>query len=167
MIKLSPAYPFLKQTRFSYSGWIVYTLLMFACLTNPTLSTAQNSLEQILIQPATNLPGDFTSDIDILFVYDGDLLNQLPFTQFEWVSSRDQYLNQASDLLELTQFHVISTSDPQRHTLSERQRNAHSVLVFASHEDPVAEAIDISFETRILLQIESYGINVIQTENNK
>ena len=126
------------------------------------ISVAQNSLEQIQIQPAPGLPDSFLAEVDILFVYDEALLNQLPFTQFDWVSSKDKYLNRDDNLLELAQFRITADSALQTAPLSDRSQQAVGILVFSSHEDPVAEAIEISLETRILLQIESYGINVLQ-----
>jgi len=135
-------------------------LITFLCSYIP--SAAQNSIARIDIQPAAGLPEEFVSDVDVLFVYDNALLNQLPFTQFDWVSSKEEYLDRADDLLELLQFHIAADSESQMVPLPQRYSQAVAVLVFASHEDPVAEAIDITFETGILLQIESYGINVIQ-----
>ena len=162
MANSHPVYP-----NFSQPHW--YSLKLFASLLLLVLSLAfpnpfygQNSLVQISIQPATGLPADFISDVDVLFVYDNTLLNQLPFTQFDWISSKEEYLDEADNQLELIQFRISAQSELQRLSVSQQQNQAIGILVFASHEDPVAEAIDITSEIKILLQIESYGINVLQ-----
>lgn len=161
MNNIFPIYLKLIQYNGNRLHFSIRLLLFFTWLLYPVLTFAQNSLEQIYIQPATGLPVNFNSEVDILFVYDDSLLNQLPFTQFDWISSKDEYLDREDKLLELVQFNIVADSELQEVPLPHRHNQAVGILVFASHEDPVAEAIDISFETNILLQIESYGINVI------
>jgi len=159
-----PVYPNIRQPY-----WYWHSHKLFACLLLLVISLVypipfygQNALVQISIQPATELRADFISDVDVLFVYDNALLNQLPFTQFDWISSKEEYLDRAGNQLELVQFRISAQTELQQVLLSQQQNQAIGILVFASHEDPVAEAIDITSETKILLQIESYGINVLQ-----
>jgi len=157
-----PVYPNIRQPHWYSLKLFASLFLLVISLAFPNPFYGQNSLVQFSIQPATGLPADFISDVDVLFVYDNTLLNQLPFTQFDWISSKEEYLDGADNQLELVQFKITAQSELQQVSVSQQQNQAIGILVFASHEDPVAEAIDITSETKILLQIESYGINVLQ-----
>lgn len=123
------------------------------------LARADNALRELQLQPATGMPVEFYSEIDILFVYDRGLLNRLPFTQFDWISGRENYLN--VEQMDLRQIQLSGESLLQNVELPERSSEAIGILVFASHADPVAEAVDITDDSRILLQIDTYGINVL------
>ena len=136
-------------------------LVALCCWTMAFSAAAQSTIEQIALEPAAGLSDEFVSVVDILFVYDANLLNQLPFTQFDWVSGKDAYLEREDNLLDMVQLRIAPNSPRTEIELPARFKEAVGILVFASHEDPVAEALDISLETTILLCIESYGINVI------
>jgi hypothetical protein len=143
-------------------GFTIHSLTVLFLLIIPTIVGAQSSLSQINVEPAAGLPNGFVTEVDILFVYDANLLNQLPFTQFDWVSSKELYLDREDNLLDIITLTVKPDSSVVPINLPARSNDAIGILVFASHEDPVAEALDISFESNIVLQIESYGINVLQ-----
>ena len=151
-----------SRSRREQFGLTTHSLLVLFLLISPTIVSAQSSLSQINVEPAAGLPNGFVTEVDILFVYDANLLNQLPFTQFDWVSSKELYLEREDNLLDIITLTVKPDSSVVPINLPARSNDAVGVLVFSSHEDPVAEALDISFESNIVLQIESYGINVLQ-----
>jgi hypothetical protein len=133
---------------------------MAATLIASPSALGETTLEQITLLPDVSLSDGFHSEVDLLFVFDSGLVNALPFTQFEWISGRSDYLAE-SQALEVVTVVVDSETGPVEIHLTGQQRTAAAVLVFASHADPVAEAIDVTRERRIELQIMPYGINVV------
>ena len=86
-------------------------IIVALCFCTMTFSVAaQSTIEQIVLEPAAGLTDEFVSEVDILFVYDANLLNQLPFTQFDWVSGKDAYLEREDNLLDMVQFKIDPSS---------------------------------------------------------
>lgn len=114
----------------------------------------------ITIAPASNLPADFDAEIDIVFVYTQSVLNQLPFEQFGWISTRDEQIARFADNIDVLSVAVNASFSPLSLPLPERHADAVAILVFASHEDPVAEGMDISGESPIALRVERWGVAI-------
>lgn len=125
---------------------------------------------QAIAQPALRIVADnevalaAAVTVDVVFVFNDAVVAQLPFEQFAWMSARNQVQAQFADQLVVVSSELLPGSVVNL-ALPENAHQATSVLVFASHEDPVAEAIDISVEmadaASITLQIEDWGIDVI------
>ncbi|MCH7817774.1 MAG: hypothetical protein IIC60_14520 [Proteobacteria bacterium] len=115
---------------------------------------------QIAITTAANLDTDFEAEVDIVFVYSEAVLNQLPFEQFAWISTREEQIARFGNNIDVLSFTIAAGYDQSEVALPERQGEAIAVMVFASHADPVAEGIDITGESEIVLMVESWGISV-------
>jgi len=122
---------------------------------------AQGEVNRITLQPSIDLPTQLVAEVDILLVYDSSIMTQLPFTQFEWISNRQSFIELFSGNMDVLHFTIAAGDEPIQVELPMRAENAAGILVFSSHEDPVAEAVDISFERDALLVVEAYGINVV------
>jgi hypothetical protein len=109
---------------------------------------------------AENLEEDFTAEVDIVFVYEVSVLNQLPFEQFDWISSREQEKIRFGNRIDVISLQVVAGTKLENIPLPARVDMAMAVLVFASHADPVAEGIDITRESKLVLQVENWGIEV-------
>jgi hypothetical protein len=115
---------------------------------------------QISLVGAENLEEDFTAEVDIVFVYEVSVLNQLPFEQFDWISSREQEKIRFGNRIDVISLQVVAGTKLENIPLPARVDMAMAVLVFASHADPVAEGIDITRESKLVLQVENWGIEV-------
>jgi len=115
---------------------------------------------QISLVGAENLEEDFTAEVDIVFVYEVSVLNQLPFEQFDWISSREQEKIRFGNRIDVISLQVVAGTKLENIPLPARVDMAMAVLVFASHAEPVAEGIDITRESKLVLQVENWGIEV-------
>jgi hypothetical protein len=103
---------------------------------------------QISLVGAENLEEDFTAEVDIVFV------------QFDWISSREQEKIRFGNRIDVISLQVVAGTKLENIPLPARVDMAMAVLVFASHADPVAEGIDITRESKLVLQVENWGIEV-------
>jgi len=131
-------------------------------LSSGTVVHAQQEQQAaITVTTADDLISDFESIVDVVFVYDEAIIGQLPFQQFDWISRRLEEIQRLADSISVVSLTVTAETVSEPVQLPSNRQNLVAVLVFASHEDPVAEAIDISDETNVELRVESWGINVI------
>ena len=98
--------------------------------------------------------------IDVVFVYEQTVVDKLPFEQFGWISSRSEMLLRFANALDVVSIEIVPGSMIKELELPQRVSDAVAVLVYASHEDPVAESIDITADSKVLLQVEDWGIDV-------
>lgn len=117
-------------------------------------------IESISVSSASNLDSDFTAEVDIVFIYSDDALNQLPFEQFAWISTREEQIEKFAEEIDVVSLNLEGSFDDFLVELPSRQAAAIAVLVFASHEDPVVEGIDVTGEAHLKLVIESWGVFV-------
>ena len=124
------------------------------------LESAFGQPAQISLVGAENLEPDFAAEVDIVFVYETNVLNQLPFEQFDWISSREREIIRFGTRIDVISLQVVAGTKLENIPLPARVDKAVAVLVFASHADPVAESIDITRESKLILQVENWGIEV-------
>src|SRR5210317_398073 len=113
----------ISNSRVSTRLCLLYVLLGFGACASPQ-GLAQHQLENINVTLAADLSDQFLSEVDLLFVYDLALLNQLPFSQFDWISSREQFLNASADQLDLIQLTITAEFQESQLTLPDRSRLA-------------------------------------------
>ena len=137
-----------------------YTAIFCTFLMTFALESVFGQPVQISLVGAENLEEDFTAEVDIVFVYEVSVLNQLPFEQFDWISSREQEKIRFGNRIDVISLQVVAGTKLENIPLPARVDMAMAVLVFASHAEPVAEGIDITRESKLVLQVENWGIEV-------
>lgn len=136
-------------------------LLFLGSLLLSSAAFGDSSLRSIRIQFPGSTSLDSAVAIDILFVREQAIADQLPFEQFAWFSGKQAIIARYAQSMTVVGSELLPGEAIDLELPMDAAESA-AVLVYASHEDPVAESIDITQEKNILLLVEDWGIDVQQ-----
>ena len=100
------------------------------------------------------------TQVDIIFVYDQDLLNTFPSTKTAWYSNQRRFISEAGDKIDLISVFIPQGFDSETVSLPERSLEAVKIFVFSQHDDSEAPPIEISSFQKVLIEIDEFGILV-------
>ena len=100
------------------------------------------------------------TQVDIVFVYDQDILEKFPSTKTAWYSNQRRFISEAGDKIDLVSVFIPQGFDSQSVSLPQRGNDALKTFVFAQHDDSEAPPIDISSFERVRIEIDEFGILV-------
>ena len=104
------------------------------------------------------------TQVDIVFVYDQDILDEFPSTKTAWYSNQRRFISEAGDKIDLVSVFIPQGFDSQTVSLPERASRSLGTFVFAQHDASEAPPIDISSLERVLIEIDEFGILVSRQE---
>ena len=100
------------------------------------------------------------TQVDIVFVYDQDILEKFPSTKTAWYSNQRRFISEAGEKIDLVSVFIPQGFDSQSVSLPQRGNDALKTFVFAQHDDSEAPPIDISSFERVRIEIDEFGILV-------
>ena len=89
------------------------------------------------------------TQVDIVFVYDQDIIAKFPSTKTAWYSDQRRFISEAGDKIDLIRVFIPQGFDSQSVSLPQRSNDALKTFVFAQHEDSELPPIDISSFDRV------------------
>ena len=104
------------------------------------------------------------TQVDIVFVYDQDILDEFPSTKTAWYSNQRRFISEAGDKIDLVSVFIPQGFYSQTVSLPERKSDSLGTFVFAQHDDSEAPPVDISSLGRVLIEIDEFGILVSRQE---
>ena len=100
------------------------------------------------------------TQVDIVFVYDQDILDEFPSTKTAWYSNQRRFISEAGNKIDLVSVFIPQGFDSQTVSLPARGSDSLGTFVFAQHDDSGAPPVDISSLERVLIEIDEFGILV-------
>lgn len=100
------------------------------------------------------------TQVDIVFVYDQDILEKFPSTKTAWYSNQRRFISEAGDKIDLVSVFIPQGFDSQSVSLPQRSNNALKTFVFGQHDDSEVPPIEISSFEKVLIEIDEFGILV-------
>ena len=100
------------------------------------------------------------TQVDIVFVYDQDIIAKFPSTKTAWYSDQRRFISEAGDKIDLIRVFIPQGFDSQSASLLQRSNDVLKTFVFAQHDDSELPPIDISSFDRVRIEIDEYGILV-------
>ena len=100
------------------------------------------------------------TQVDIVFVYDQDILEKFPSTKTAWYSNQRRFISEAGDKIDLVSVFIPQGFDSQSVSLPQRGNDALKTFVFAQHDDSEVPPIEISSFEKVLIEIDEFGILV-------
>ena len=100
------------------------------------------------------------TQVDIVFVYDQDILEKFPSTKTAWYSNQRRFISEAGDKIDLVSVFIPQGFDSQSVSLPQRSNKALKTFVFGQHDDSEVPPIEISSFEKVLIEIDEFGILV-------
>ncbi len=100
------------------------------------------------------------TQVDIIFVYTQELVDNFPATKTEWYSNQRQFIAEAGDSIDLRSVFIPQGFNSETASLPERRSTALKVFIFAEHDASTAAPIDVSEFAEVLVAIDEFGIVV-------
>ncbi len=133
--------------------------LVLACalLLAPLPALAVNS---VFVQSLLDYNAILISGVDVVFVYDEEVLADMPQTKSSWFSGKQQFLDDAGDAAQVVSVFIPQGFDSEMMSLPDRKGEAVKVFVLAQHDSSDRAPIDITDYENVLVQINQFGIIV-------
>ena len=98
--------------------------------------------------------------VDIVFIYDIEIIDRLPGTTSQWYSGKREFTEAAGDNVDIVNIFIPQGFDSVMASLPQRRSEALKVVIFAEHDDFEAPPQDITNLTDVLIEIDQFGILV-------
>ena len=100
------------------------------------------------------------TEVDIIFVYDDDIVNNFPKSKSSWYSGKRGFTSSAGDKVDVVNIFIPQGFDSVSATLPARKAEARKVFVFAYHDDAQSSPVDVTDMSAVLIEIDPFGIVV-------
>ncbi|MEX0964657.1 MAG: hypothetical protein WDZ52_11525 [Pseudohongiellaceae bacterium] len=104
------------------------------------------------------------TEVDIIFIYDTEIVNTLPDTKSDWYANKRQFSRDAADKMDIVNVFIPQGFDSEMVSLPDRRLEALKVVVYAYHDDSKAAPRDITDSINVLIQIDPFGIRLSERE---
>jgi hypothetical protein len=154
--KLNPLQP-----KLSFAGIlkIAFSIAFFNMLFfNITANAA--SLNSVNIKSNLDPNAITITEVDIVFLYDQDLIEDFPMSKSRWYSMRRTLTQTWSDSMDVISVFIPQGFDSNTAVLPERKLDAVKVYVFGQHDEATAIPVDVTDLSAILVTIDDLGIIV-------
>ncbi len=121
---------------------------------------AAAAVESIEIRSRLDPNATEITAVDVLFLYDAATAERIPASKSTWYANRRTLTRELEGRFDLVSTFVPQGFDSARLALPARAREALRVLVFAEHEAADAPPVDVTGLTRVLIEIDPFGIRV-------
>ena len=144
-------------------------LLLVAALamlisTRPAIAqeAANAGVESVRVQSRLDPNAILITEIDVVFVYAAELVEQMPQSKRAWYSNKRNFTRRAAEGLDVVNLFIPQGFDSDTLSLPERRGQALQVLVYAYHDSADAAPVDITSADAALIEIDPFGIRVTQ-----
>jgi hypothetical protein len=153
------------QPKLNFSGilQIVSSLAFFSMLFfNITANAA--SLNSVNIKSHIDPNAIIITEVDIVFLYDQDLIEEFPMSKSHWYSMRRTLTQTWRDSMDVVSVFIPQGFDSDTAVLPKRKLDAVKVYVFGQHDEAGAMPVDVTNLSAILVTIDDLGIIVTNRE---
>ncbi|MCG8415025.1 MAG: hypothetical protein MI746_12470 [Pseudomonadales bacterium] len=137
-------------------AFLVLTLLMSLC------SNVFAEVRSVFIQSRLDFNAILITEVDIVFVYDQEILDSFPADKTQWYSNKREFIEEAGDSIDLVSVFVPQGFDSSMASLPDRRGNALKVFVFGQHDSSTRAPIDVTDMENVLVEIDQFGLLVSQ-----
>ena len=121
---------------------------------------AENEISAIRITSRLDLNAIIITEVDLVFIYDQQLADQLPTLKGEWYTQKYDLLRNGTSGLDVITVYVPQGFDSENVNLPEQATDALRVFAVGYHEALDTPVHDLSNRNRILVEIDEFGILV-------
>ena len=121
---------------------------------------AHAQIESIEIRSRLDPNAVEITGVDVLFLYDEAAVTRIPQTGSAWYGNRRTLTRELGEAFDLVSITIPQGFDSAALNLPDRAADAIRVLVFAEHEASDTPPSDITEMTRVLIEIDPFGIRV-------
>lgn len=119
-------------------------------------------VQSIRVQSRLDPNAILITEIDVVFVYDPALVEQMPATKRAWYSNKRNFTRRAAEGLDVVNLFIPQGFDSDTLNLPPRRSEALRVFVYAYHDSADAAPVDISAASDVFIEIDPFGIRVSQ-----
>ena len=131
-------------------------------LTALTGMTAQAEVQSLFGQSRLDYNVILITEVDIVFVFDDEVLENFPTTKTEWYENRRGFLKYAGDNTDLVSIFVTKGFDSEITNLQQRRDQAVKIFVFGQHDSSKHPPTEITGSTNVPVEIDRFGILISQ-----
>lgn len=133
---------------------------MLATLAAHTSQAAE--VESVFISSQLDPNSIIITEIDIIFVYDQEIVDSFPATKSQWYSSKKQFVQSVvvGKKADVVSIFVPQGFDSAMASLPTRRREALKVYLFGQHDSSSMAPIDVTEIQKVLVEIDQFGIGV-------
>ena len=117
-------------------------------------------VESIFISSQLDPNSIIITEIDIIFVYDQEIVDSFPATKSQWYSSKQQFVQSVGNKVDVVSIFVPQGFDSAMASLPARRREALKVYLFGQHDSSSMAPIDVTEIQKVLVEIDQFGIGV-------
>ncbi len=142
------------------AGMLNYKSISVLLLVTVFLRPSASEVNSIYISSKLDPNAIIITQVDIVFVYDQEIIAKFPPTKTAWYSNQRRFISEAGDKIDLISVFIPQGFDSQSVSLPQRSKDALKTFVFAQHDDSEVPPIDISSFERVRIEIDEFGILV-------
>jgi len=121
-------------------------------------------LERVFLKSRMDPNAITITEVDIVFLYDAELVDEFPKTKSRWYSMRRTLTQRFGESMDVVSIFVPQGFDSETASLPNRRADAVKVYVIAQHDDGSIAPIDVTERTDITVFIDGFGIIVADSE---
>jgi hypothetical protein len=122
--------------------------------------TPAQAVDSVFIQSQLDYNAILISGVDIVFIYDEQILAQFPDNKSAWYSAKGQFIEQAGEQADVVSIFIPQGFDSEMASLPERRDQALKVFIYGQHDASDASPVDVTTMDDVLVQIDQFGILV-------
>ncbi|MCI5106751.1 MAG: hypothetical protein MRY76_08570 [Pseudomonadales bacterium] len=123
--------------------------------TSPALA-----VDSVFIQSQLDYNAILISGVDIVFIYDEQVLDEFPNSKSAWYSGKVEFIEQAGERADVVSIFIPQGFDSEMASLPERRDQALKVFIYGQHDASNASPVDVTAMDDVLVQIDQFGILV-------
>lgn len=136
---------------------LLAALLIFCSLISNSVIAEVNS---VFISSTLDPNAIIITEVDIIFIYDEEILNNIPDTKSAWYANKRNFTRDAGDKMDIVNVFIPQGFDSEMASLPARRTDALKVLIYAYHDDSKAAPRDVTDIANVLVAIDPFGIRV-------
>jgi hypothetical protein len=118
------------------------------------------AVDSVFIQSQLDYNAILISGVDIVFIYDEQVLADFPRNKSAWYSGKVEFIERAGDLADVVSIFIPQGFDSEMASLPERRDQALKVFIYGQHDASDASPVDVTAMEDVLVQIDQFGILV-------
>ena len=139
---------------------IINKAIFFVLATLAAHTSQAAEVESVFISSQLDPNSIIITEIDIIFVYDQEIVDSFPATKSQWYSSKKQFVQSVGNKADVVSIFVPQGFDSAMTSLPTRRREALKVYLFGQHDSSSMAPIDVTEIQKVLVEIDQFGIGV-------
>lgn len=111
---------------------LLSVVLLVACTVGPLHIGAKNNLQQLSLVALAEANQQTATTVDVVFIYDANLINALPKTGAAWFAKKEAFVNQYSQRIDITTFEMSPLSAINQASMPKNHSIASVMLIYVN-----------------------------------